>query len=139
MKILIMGLPGSGKTHLAKRLHVHLNCAWYNADKVREMANDWDFSDAGRRRQSERMNTIATFEAVRGRTVICDFVCPTGQTRDEFNADITIWMNTIEAGRYEDTNKIFEEPTDFNYIIESFQSDEWILDLAKRMKETHHV
>jgi adenylylsulfate kinase len=139
MKILIMGLPGSGKTHLAKRLHVHLNCAWYNADKVREMANDWDFSDAGRRRQSERMNTIATFEAVRGRTVICDFVCPTGQTRDEFNADITIWMNTIEAGRYEDTNKIFEEPTDFDYIIESFQSDEWILDLAKRMKETYHV
>lgn len=134
-----MGLPGSGKTHLAKRLHVHLNCAWYNADKVREMANDWDFSDAGRRRQSERMNTIATFEAVRGRTVICDFVCPTGQTRDEFNADITIWMNTIEAGRYEDTNKIFEEPTDFDYIIESFQSDEWILDLARRMKETHYV
>jgi len=139
MKILIMGLPGSGKTHLAKRLHVHLNCAWYNADKVREMANDWDFSDAGRRRQSERMNTIATFEAVRGRTVICDFVCPTGKTRDEFNADITIWMNTIEAGRYEDTNKIFEEPTDFDYIIESFQSDEWILDLAKRMKETYYV
>ena len=134
-----MGLPGAGKTHLAKRLHVHLNCAWYNADKVREMANDWDFSDAGRRRQSERMNTIATFEAVRGRTVICDFVCPTGQTRDEFNADITIWMNTIEAGRFDDTNKIFEEPIDFDYVIESFQSDEWILDLANRMKETYHV
>jgi len=134
-----MGLPGSGKTHLAKRLHVHLNCAWYNADKVREMANDWDFTDAGRRRQSERMNTIATFEAVRGRTVICDFVCPTGETRKEFNADITIWMNTIEAGRFDDTNKIFEEPTDFDYIIESFQSDEWILDLANRMKETYHV
>ena len=79
MKILIMGLPGSGKTHLAKRLHVHLNCAWYNADKVREMANDWDFTPAGRRRQSERMNTIATFEATRARTVICDFVCPTGE------------------------------------------------------------
>ena len=134
-----MGLPGSGKTHLAKRLHVHLNCAWYNADKVREMANDWDFSDAGRRRQSERMNTIATFEAVRGRTVICDFVCPTGETRKEFNADITIWMNTIEAGRFDDTNKIFEEPTNFDYIIESFQSDEWILDLANRMKETYDV
>lgn len=134
-----MGLPGSGKTHLAKRLHVHLNCAWYNADKVREMANDWDFSAAGRRRQSERMNTIATFEAVRGRTVICDFVCPTGETRKEFNADITIWMNTIEAGRFDDTNKIFEEPTNFDYIIESFQSDEWILDLANRMKETYDV
>ena len=134
-----MGLPGSGKTHLAKRLQIHLNCAWYNADKVREMANDWSFTPVGRRRQAERMNTIATFEAVRGRTVICDFVCPTGKTREEFNADITIWMNTIESGRFDDTNKIFEEPTDFDYVIESFQSDEWILDLAKRMRETYHV
>ena len=139
MKILIMGLPGSGKTHLAKRLQIHLNCAWYNADKIREMANDWSFTPVGRRRQAERMNTIATFEAVRGRTVICDFVCPTGKTREEFNADITIWMNTIEAGRFDDTNKIFEEPTDFDYVIESLQSDEWILDLAKRIKETYHV
>ena len=139
MKILIMGLPGAGKTHLAERLHVHLNCAWYNADTVRKMANDWDFTDAGRRRQAERMNTIATFESVRGRTVICDFVCPTGETRKEFDADITIWMNTIQAGRFEDTNKIFEEPTDFDYIIESFQSDEWILDLANRMKATYNV
>ena len=97
MKILIMGLPGSGKTHLAKRLQIHLNCAWYNADKVREMANDWDFTDAGRRRQSERMNTIATFEAVRGRTVICDFVCPTGETRKQFDADITMAILNILA------------------------------------------
>jgi adenylylsulfate kinase len=139
MKILIMGLPGSGKTHLAKRLQIHLNCAWYNADKVREMANDWDFTDAGRRRQSERMNTIATFEATRGRTVICDFVCPTGETRKQFDADITVWMDTIEAGRFDDTNKIFEEPTDFDYLVKSFQSDEEILALANRMKEVYHV
>ena len=134
-----MGLPGSGKTHLAKRLQIHLNCAWYNADKVREMANDWDFTDAGRRRQSERMNTIATFEATRGRTVICDFVCPTGETRKQFDADIIIWMDTIEAGRFDDTNKIFEEPTDFDYLVKSFQSDEEILALANRMKEVYHV
>ena len=139
MKILVMGLPGSGKTWFATRLQKHLDCAWYNADKIREMANDWDFSDAGRRRQSERMNTIASFEAVRGRTVICDFVCPTGETRKEFDADITIWMNTIQAGRFEDTNKIFEEPTDFDYIIEEFLSDEQILYRAQRMKETYNV
>lgn len=132
-----MGLPGSGKTWFATRLQKHLDCAWYNADKIREMANDWDFSDAGRRRQSERMNTIASFEAVRGRTVICDFVCPTGETRKEFDADIIVWMNTIEAGRFEDTNKIFEEPTDFDYIIEEFLPDEQILQIAQRMKETY--
>lgn len=139
MKILIMGLPGSGKTHLAKRLSVHLNCAWYNADKVREMANDWDFTDAGRRRQSERMNTIATFEAVRARTVICDFVCPTGETRKEFNADITIWMDTIPSGRYDDTNKIFEAPTNMDFRLASFMSDEEIIGLANLMKEKYNV
>lgn len=139
MKILIMGLPGAGKTHLALRLHVHLNCAWYNADAVRKMANDWDFSDAGRRRQSERMNTIATFEAVRGRTVICDFVCPTGETRKNFNADITIWMDTIEAGRYDNTNKIFEEPEEVDYRIGGFMSDESIIDFAAELREKYHV
>ena len=54
MKILIMGLPGSGKTYLAERLQPLLEAAWYNADKVREMANDWDFSPEGRIRQSMR-------------------------------------------------------------------------------------
>lgn len=139
MKILIMGLPGAGKTHLALRLHVHLNCAWYNADTVRKMANDWDFSDTGRRRQSERMNTIATFEAVRGRTVICDFVCPTGETRKNFNADITIWMDTIEAGRYDNTNKIFEEPEEVDYRIGGFMSDESIIEFATELREKYHV
>ena len=134
-----MGLPGAGKTHLAKRLHVHLNCAWYNADKVRDMSNDWDFSDAGRRRQSERMNTLATFEGTRGRTVICDFVCPTGETRKEFNADITIWMDTIPAGRFDDTNKIFEEPTEHDFRIKGFMPDEDIVDFAKMLKDKYHV
>ena len=139
MRILIMGLPGAGKTHLAKRLQIHLNCAWYNADKVREMANDWDFTEAGRRRQSNRMNNIATFEGTNGRTVICDFVCPTSETRSAFGADITIWMDTIEAGRFDDTNKIFEIPTDVDYHIDAFMSDEEIIAFANELKDKYHV
>ena len=129
-----MGLPGSGKTHLAKRLQIHLNCAWYNADKVREMANDWDFSESGRRRQAERMNTIATFEGTRGRTVICDFVCPTGDTRREFNADITIWMNTIEAGRFDDTNKMFVKPDKYDYHVTTQDAKNWAPKIVKEIK-----
>ena len=139
MRILIMGLPGSGKTHLAKRLQVHLNCAWYNADKVREMANDYDFTEQGRRRQSERMNCLATFEGTRARTVICDFVCPTGETRKTFSADITIWMDTIAAGRYTDTNQLFEQPTEVDYHIKGFMSEEEILSFANQLKEERHV
>jgi adenylylsulfate kinase len=139
MKILIMGLPGSGKTHLAQRLQKHLNCSWYNADKIREMANDWEFSQEARIRQARRMRNIADYEKGCGHTVICDFVCPTEMTRYIFEADITIWMNTIVASEYQDTNKLFEDPTDFDYIIEKFISDEAIEQMAKRMKETYNV
>jgi len=117
MKILIMGLPGSGKTYLAERMHPILKAAWYNADKVREMANDWDFSPDGRIRQSLRMKSLADFEKKHGRIVICDFVCPTSETKNNFDPDITIWMDTIKSGRYEDTNKMFEKPENVDFKV----------------------
>ena len=134
-----MGLPGSGKTWLAERLQKHLECAWYNADAIRKMANDWEFSEEARLRQARRMRNLADYEKGCGRTVICDFVCPTEMTRYIFEADLTIWMNTIQEGRFEDTNKMFEEPTDFDYIIEDFLSDDKIEQMAKRMKELYDV
>jgi len=139
MKILIMGLPGSGKTHLAERLQKHLDCAWFNADKVREMANDWQFSEDARIRQARRMTNIADYEKGCGRTVICDFVCPTEMTRFIFDADITIWMNTIIAGRFQDTNKMFEEPTNFDYLVDEFMSDDKIKQMANNLRKTYDV
>lgn len=134
MKILIMGLPGSGKTYISERLSKHLECAWYNADKVREMANDWDFSDEGRLRQSQRMKTFADFEKSQGRIVICDFVCPTEETRKAFDEDYRIFMDTIEAGRFEDTNKIFERPEVLDKKITRHLSDDEIRELAEVIK-----
>ena len=122
-----MGLPGSGKTYLTERLVPLLNAAWYNADKVREMANDWDFSDEGRTRQSNRMRTFADFEKENGRYVVCDFVCPTPSTRKNFNADIVIWMDTIKEGRFEDTNKIFKMPQKVDFHITKWNESNHIL------------
>ena len=120
MKILVMGLPGSGKTYLTERLVPLLKAAWYNADKLREMANDWDFSNEGRLRQSMRMRAFADFEKSHGRFVVCDFVCPTKETRENFDADILIWMDTIDEGRFEDTNKIFEAPDEMDIHIKEW-------------------
>jgi adenylylsulfate kinase len=123
MKILIMGLPGSGKTYLTERLVPIIGAAWFNADKIREMANDWDFSHQGRIRQSDRMKTFANFESSHGRLVVCDFVCPTKKTRQMFGADFTVWMDTIKEGRFEDTNQLFERPRNVNMRITAWNEN----------------
>ena len=127
-----MGLPGSGKTYLTEKLTPLIDAAWYNADKVREMANDWDFSDEGRDRQSKRMRTFADFEKSHGRFVVCDFVCPTKETRKNFDADIVIWMDTIKEGRFEDTNKLFQNPEKVDFHIIEW-NDHNHDDVAKRI------
>ena len=134
MKILICGLPGSGKTYLAERLQPLLESAWFNADKVRSMAGDWDFSEAGRQRQSLRMKAIADFESSHKRIVICDFVCPTEETRNIFEADITIWLDTIKKGRFEDTNALFEPPLKVDFHIREW-NDHNHIDISEEIKK----
>ena len=135
MKILIMGLPGSGKTYLTERLVPIIGSAWFNADKIREITADWDFSEEGRIRQSNRMRTFADFEKSHGRFVVCDFVCPTVKTRQMFDADFTVWMDTINEGRYEDTNKLFEPPVNVEIRITEWNENNH-LDVAEEILRT---
>ena len=118
MKILVMGLPGSGKTTLAKLLAPMFNAVYLNGKDVRRDADDWDFSEAGRLKQAERMRLLAITEGEeKNRVVVADFVCPTNFTRLEFNADYTIYMDTIKESQFEDTNKIFEQPKKIDFQV----------------------
>jgi len=125
MKILIMGLPGSGKTTLAKLLVPMFNAVWLNADEVRKKADDWDFSEEGRKRQSLRMWSFAEEAVDANRTVVADFICPTEATRKEFDADYTVWVDTIKEGRFEDTNKVFQEPEKYDFRVTHQEADMW--------------
>lgn len=128
LKVLIMGLPGSGKTTLTSDLQYLLNnnykCYWLNADKVREQFNDWDFTQSGRERQAKRMKDLADLHGQYNDIVLCDFVCPLQKTRDQFDPDYLIFMNTINESRYEDTNRIFEIPKKFDFEVK-FQNSNY--------------
>ncbi len=134
-KILIMGLPGAGKTTLASKLVPLIKAKWLNADEVRKQANDWDFSDEGRKRQAKRMSEFAEKFKNEGNHVVADFVCPTPKARELFNADYIIWVDTIEEGRFEDTNKIFVKPEKFDFHVTSKNAEVWSLKIADKLVE----
>ena len=121
-----MGLPGAGKTTLAKLLVPMFNAVWLNADEVRKEADDWDFSEMGRSIQANRMKRLADEAIKDNRNVIADFVCPTEHTREDFNADYIIWMDTIKESKFEDTNKMFEQPKNFDFKVTHKEATMWV-------------
>lgn len=135
-KILIMGLPGAGKTTLANELNecfksLGITVDWYNADKIREQYNDWDFSSEGRIRQSQRMRHLAN--SSQADYVICDFVAPLPEQREEFAADYTIWIHTADESRFPDTDAIFVPPSKYNYFVDTKDSPKWCSEIVKHL------
>ena len=133
--ILIMGLPGSGKTTLANELAPLLNAKRLNADEVRKEANDWDFSEEGRKRQSKRMADFALKMKEDGNNVVADFICPTPEARKLFPADFVIWVDTIKKGRFEDTNQMFVNPKNFDYHVTTQDAKKWAPLIIEEIKK----
>ena len=129
--ILIMGLPGSGKTTLANELAPMLNAKRLNADEVRKEANDWDFSEEGRKRQAKRMADFAKKLKDQGNYVVADFICPTPEARKLFSADYIVWLDTIKKGRFDDTNKMFVKPDKFNFRVTTQDAKNWAPKILK--------
>lgn len=135
-RILIMGLPGAGKTYLGTYLKDELEklsrtVEWFNADIVRKLNSDWDFSEEGRIRQSIRMRELADNSAAD--FVICDFVAPLPAMRKEYAADVTIWLDTVDESRFADTNKMFIPPTEYDYRIMHKSGERWANTIANKL------
>ena len=132
--ILIMGLPGAGKTTLANELAPMLNAKRLNADEVRKAANDWDFSEDGRTRQAKRMSDAALKLKSEGHNVIADFICPTPEARNLFPADYVIWVDTIKEGRFDDTNKMFVKPDKYDFHVTTQDAKNWAPKILKEIE-----
>ena len=131
--ILIMGLPGSGKTTLANELAPLLNAKRLNADEVRKEANDWDFSEEGRKRQAKRMADFALKLKNQGNYVVADFICPTPEARSLFPADFVIWVDTIKEGRFDDTNQMFVKPEKYDFHVTTQDAKFWADKIIKEI------
>ena len=129
-----MGLPGSGKTTLANELATLLEAKRLNADEVRKEANDWDFSEEGRKRQSKRMADFALKLKKEGNNVIADFICPTPEVRALFPSDYVIWVDTIKEGRFDDTNKMFVKPEKFDFHVTTQDAKNWAPKILKEIQ-----
>ena len=132
--ILVMGLPGAGKTTLADELAPMLDAKRLNADEIRKAANDWDFSEEGRTRQAKRMAEHAFKLKNDGNYVVADFICPTPEARSLFPADFIIWVDTIKEGRFEDTNQMFIKPEKYDFHVTTQDAKIWASKIIKEIK-----
>ena len=132
--ILVMGLPGAGKTTLANELEKLIKSKRLNADEIRKAANDWDFSKEGRTRQAKRMFDEALKLKNEGNNVIADFICPTPEARSLFPADYIVWVDTIKKGRFEDTNQMFVKPEKYDCHVTTQDAKVWASKIAEALK-----
>ena len=129
-----MGLPGAGKTTLANELATLIKTKRLNADEVRRAANDWDFSEEGRKRQAKRMSDSAVKLKSEGNNVVADFICPTPEARSLFPADYTIWVDTIKKGRFDDTNAMFVKPENYDFHVTTQDAKFWAQKIKEKIK-----
>ena len=129
-KILIMGLPDSGKTSLAKLLAPMFNAVLLNEDEVRKEANDFDLSEVGRSIHTNRMKRLADEAIQNNRNVVADFEC-TDDERKDFNADYIIYMDTIKESKLEPPSNFDFKVTHKDAQMFSFLIKQEILDKLK--------
>src|SRR5579871_4276926 len=125
-KIIIMGLPGAGKTTLSNALAPLLSAVVFNADAVRaNVSRDLSFAPADRVEHARRMGWMCDRVVEAGGTAIADFICPTPEARAAFGAAFTIWVDRIAAGRFEDTNRLFAAPDHFDLHVSAEGSPQY--------------
>jgi adenylylsulfate kinase len=121
MIIWLTGQPGSGKTTLAKEIMLSGPlCQWYHVDgdDIRELFDNKDYSEQGRRKNIELAQQLAQYLDSRGKKVVVSLVSPYKDQRDKFKEkmgdnlfEVYVYTNEIR-GREDYFVKDYEPPTE---------------------------
>jgi adenylylsulfate kinase len=116
------GQPGAGKTTLAKGLMNRLslvNFIHVDGDDIRDIFQNKDYSENGRRQNIQKAQDISQFLYAKGNSVIVSLVSPYKDQRDNFKQNpnvVEIYVHTDEIrGREQFHVQNYEQPTE-NFI-----------------------
>ena len=146
MIIWLTGQPGSGKTTICKRILWDKPGVFHiDGDDLRDLFDNKDYSEQGRRKNIELAQQIAEFLHNKGKDVVVSLVSPYKDQREKFKKKIgenlkEIFIHTTEKrGREDFFVKEYEPPTE-NFLsvdtTEDFveESVYKILDYAKNSR-----
>ena len=116
------GQPGAGKTTLAKGLMNRLslvNFIHVDGDDIRDIFQNKDYSENGRRKNIEKAQDISLFLDSKGFDVIVSLVSPYKDQRDEFKNKhnvVEFYVHTDDIRGREDFHvSNYERPTE-NFV-----------------------
>jgi hypothetical protein len=138
-KVLVMGLPGAGKTTLSRLLSARLNAVHFDADAVRSNINkDLGFSEPDRIEHARRMGWLCDQVVITGGYAVADFICPTPATRAAFSVGgdpFVVFVDRIQSGRFEDTNRMFVPPSACDVRVTSEgTADYWAEQIVRKLR-----
>lgn len=118
----LTGQPGAGKTTIAKHILNQLPSGSFihiDGDDLRDIFDNKDYSENGRRKNIERAQDIALFMDNKGFDVIVSLVSPYKDQRDDFkvkNNVVEVFVHTTEDRGRNQYHVINYEPPTENFI-----------------------